>query len=334
MSAVPGAGTRSSGEPRRGPSRGQPPHPDAPPGRGVEYAKGTIDHAIRHPLFGRSGFAVDSAQIVLPFAALCSFAYRDDGVMDLNADVGESFGLWTLGDDATLLSVVTSANVACGFHAGDPSTVRKTAERAAQLGVSIGAQVSYRDLVGFGRRFMDVRSQELRDDITYQIGALDAFARVAGSSVTYVKPHGALYHAVVEHEEQALAMVEAVSSYSLATGRELALLGQPGSALLTAGEKVGLRTVREAFADRGYDNSGQLLPRDAPGALVTDVIAVAERAVRMAVKGEVVTDDGSVVLVTTESICVHGDTPGAAEIARSVRTALEQAGVELAPFAP
>ena len=254
--------------------------------------------------------------------------------MDLNADVGESFGLWKLGDDAALLSLVTSANVACGFHAGDPTTVRRTTERAVQLGVSVGAQVSYRDLVGFGRRFMDIRPHELRDDITYQIGALDAFARLAGGAVTYVKPHGALYHAVVQHEEQALAVVEAVCSYAMATRRELALLGQPGSALLTAAEKVGLRTVREAFADRGYDNSGQLLPRDAPSALVTDLSAVAERAVRMAVKGEVVTDDGSVVLVATESICVHGDTPGAVEIARSVRAALEQAGVELAPFAP
>ena len=254
--------------------------------------------------------------------------------MDLNADVGESFGLWTLGDDDTLLSLVTSANVACGFHAGDPSILRRTTERAAELGVSVGAQVSYRDLVGFGRRFMDVRPRELRDDITYQLGALDGFTRITGRRVTYVKPHGALYHAVVQHEEQAAAVVDAVTAYSRATGDEIALLGQPGSALLTAADKAGLRTVREAFDDRGYDTSGQLLPRDAPGALVTDLAAVAERAVRMAVKGEVATDDGSVVLVTTESICVHGDTPGAVEIARTVRTALESAGVELSPFAP
>jgi UPF0271 protein len=254
--------------------------------------------------------------------------------MDLNADAGESFGLWTLGDDETLLSLVTSANVACGFHAGDPSTLRWTTERAATCGVSVGAQVSYRDLVGFGRRFMDVRSRELRDDITYQIAALDGFTRLTGRRVTYVKQHGALYHAVVEHEEQAAAVVDAVAAYARATRNELALLGQPGSALLTAADKAGLRTVREAFADRGYDTSGQLLPRDAPGALVSDLTAVAERAVRMAVKGEVATDDGSVVLVTTESICVHGDTPAALEIARAVRTALENAGVELAPFAP
>lgn len=254
--------------------------------------------------------------------------------MDLNADVGESFGLWKLGDDDTLLSVVTSANVACGFHAGDPATIQRTTERAAALGVAIGAQVSYRDLVGFGRRFMDIRPKELRDDITYQLGALDAFARLAGQRVTYLKPHGALYHAVVQHEAQAQAVVDAVAAYSLANRCELALLGQPGSALLTAAEKAGIRPVREAFADRGYDNTGQLLPRDAPGALVTDLDQVAERAVRMAVKGEVVTGDGSVVLVTAESICVHGDTPGAVQIARSVRTALEGAGVELAPFAP
>ncbi|HEY6796168.1 MAG TPA: 5-oxoprolinase subunit PxpA [Kineosporiaceae bacterium] len=254
--------------------------------------------------------------------------------MDLNADVGESFGLWRLGDDDLLLSLVTSANVACGFHAGDPSTLRSTTLRAAEHGVAVGAQVSYRDLVGFGRRFMDVRPVELTNDITYQIAALDGFTRLTGSRVTYVKPHGALYHAVVNHEEQAAAIVDAVTAYSRATGDDLALLGQPGSALLTAADKAGLRTVREAFADRGYDTSGQLLPRDAPGALVTDLETVAERAVRMAVKGEVATDDGSVVLVTAESICVHGDTPGAVEIARAVRTALEQAGVELAPFAP
>jgi len=254
--------------------------------------------------------------------------------MDLNADVGESFGLWTLGDDDTLLSLITSANVACGFHAGDPSVLRRTTERAAVCGASVGAQVSYRDLVGFGRRFMDVRPRELRDDIVYQISALDGFTRLTGRRVTYVKPHGALYHAVVENEDQAGAVVGAVTAYARATGTELALLGQPGSALLTAADKAGLRTVREGFADRGYDTSGQLLPRDAPGALVTDLAAVAERAVRMAVKGEVLTDDGSVVLVTTESICVHGDTPGAVEIARSVRVALENAGVELAPFAP
>jgi len=254
--------------------------------------------------------------------------------MDLNAGVGESFGLWKLGDDETLLSVVTSANVACGFHAGDPSILNRTTRLAATLGVAIGAEVSYRDLVGFGRRFMDIRPTELSADITYQIGALDAFARQAGQPVTYVKPHGALYHAVVQHEEQAAAVVDAVARYSHVSDRQLAVLGQPGSALLQAADKLGLRTVREVFADRGYDGTGQLLPRDAPGALVTDLDQVAKRAVRMAVKGEVVTGDGSVVLVSAESICVHGDTLGAVEIARSVRAALENAGVELSPFAP
>jgi UPF0271 protein len=260
-------------------------------------------------------------------------SYRDDGVMDLNADVGESFGLWKLGDDDTLLSVVTSANVACGFHAGDPTTIQKATAHAARLGVAVGAQVSYRDLIGFGRRFMDIRPFELRDDIIYQLGALDGFARLAGSRVSYLKPHGALYHAVVEHEGQAQAVVDAAAAYSHAHRYELALVGQPGSALLTAAERAGIRPVREAFADRGYDTTGQLLPRDAPGALVTDPTQIAERAVRMAVKGEVVTGDGSVVLVTAESICVHGDTPQAVEIARGVRTALESAGVELASFA-
>lgn len=254
--------------------------------------------------------------------------------MDLNADVGESFGLWRLGDDETVMSLVTSANVACGFHAGDPRTIRTTTALAASRGAAVGAQVSYRDLAGFGRRFMDVRPRDLMDDLLYQISALDGFARLAGTRVTYVKPHGALYHAVVHHVEQAQAVVDAVTTYSRASGREIALLGQPGSELLAAADRVGLRAVREAFADRGYTMSGALLPRDAPGALVTDAEAVAERAVRLAVKGEVITDDGSVVLVTAESICVHGDTPGALTIARAVRRALEAAGVELAPFAP
>src|SRR3954471_3690100 len=210
------------------------------------------------------------------------------GTVDLNADVGESFGRWTLGDDAAVLAVVTSANVACGFHAGDPPTLRRTCELAAAGGVALGAQVSYRDLVGFGRRFMAVPPAELRDDVLYQLAALAGFARIAGSAVTYLKPHGALYNAVVTDEEQAAAVVAAVVEYDAG----LAVLGLPGSALLRAARAAGLRTICEVFADRAYTPEGRLVPRSDPGALVSDPAVVAERALRMVTQGDVVTPDG------------------------------------------
>lgn len=248
--------------------------------------------------------------------------------LDLNADVGESFGRWRLGDDEALLGIVTSANVACGFHAGDPSTLRRTCAVAAGRGVRVGAQVGYRDLVGFGRRFLDVAADDLAADVLYQLGALDAMARAAGTRVRYVKPHGALYHAVVDHDVQAVALVEAVAAYD----PNLAVLGLPGSALLSAADASGLRTVTECFADRAYRADGSLVPRTEPGAVLADPRAVAARAVRMARQHEVVAEDGAVVAVAAESICVHGDTPGAAGIARAVRTALDEAGVVVTAF--
>jgi 5-oxoprolinase (ATP-hydrolysing) subunit A len=251
------------------------------------------------------------------------------GVIDLNADLGEGFGVWRLGDDEALLGVVTSANVACGFHAGDPSTMRRVCERAAELGVSVGAQVSYRDLPGFGRRFIDVAPAELTDEVLYQLAALDGIARVSGTRVSYLKPHGALYNAVVGHEAQAGAVVDAVAAFD----ERLPVLGLPGSALLRAAEAAGLRPVREGFADRGYTPAGELVPRREPGAVVHDPVAVADRAVRMAADGEVVAVDGTRVQVQIESVCVHGDTPGAVELARAVRTALETAGLTPTAFA-
>ena len=248
--------------------------------------------------------------------------------IDLNADLGEGFGVWRLGDDDALLGIVTSANVACGFHAGDPSTMGRVCTRAAQTGVAVGAQVSYRDLAGFGRRFIDIEPADLTDDVLYQLGALDGIARVSGTRVSYVKPHGALYNATVGHEEQARAVVEAVAAYD----ERLPVLGLPGSALLRAAEAVGLRAVREGFADRGYTSAGTLVPRREPGALVHDPVTVAERAVRMAVDGEVGAVDGTRLLLEIDSVCVHGDTPGAVELARAVRTALEAAGLPLSPF--
>ncbi|WP_245160151.1 5-oxoprolinase subunit PxpA [Blastococcus sp. CT_GayMR20] len=249
--------------------------------------------------------------------------------MDLNADLGEGFGVWRLTDDDALIDVVTSANVACGFHAGDPATMRRVCARAAARGVTVGAQVSYRDLAGFGRRFLDVDPAELTDDVLYQLAALDGMARVAGTRVSYVKPHGALYNAVVAHEGHAQAVVDAVLAYD----RRLPVLGLPGSALLREAEAAGMRPVAEGFADRGYTAAGTLVPRNRPGALVDDPAEIAERSVRMAADGIVVAVDGTRLLMPVQSVCVHGDTPGAVDIARAVRTALADAGLALRPFA-
>jgi 5-oxoprolinase (ATP-hydrolysing) subunit A len=251
-----------------------------------------------------------------------------DARVDLNSDLGESYGPWQLGDDIAVLRSVTSANVACGFHAGDPSTLRRTVEEAAKGGVAIGAQVSYPDLLGFGRRFIDMDPGELTDTVLYQIGALEAFARVAGVQVTYVKPHGALYNAVVDHESQAAAVVEAVRAYD----DRLAVLGLPGSALLRYADEAGLRVVQEAFADRAYTPLGTLVPRGTPGAVLADADAVAERAVRMITDGTVAAIEGSTVNLRAESLCVHGDSPGAVEMAAAVRRALEDAGVDVRAF--
>ena len=249
--------------------------------------------------------------------------------MDLNSDLGEGFGQWTLGDDGALLGVVTSANVACGFHAGDASIMRRVCEQAVSAGVAIGAQVGYRDLPGFGRRFIDVEPDALTADVIYQIGALDAFARIAGDRVRYVKPHGALYNAIVQHEEQAAAVVEAVSAYD----RTLPVLGLPGSAWLRLAEQAGLVVVHEAFADRAYTPQGSLVSRRLPGAVLHDPEQIARRCVAMAA-GEAIEDvDGGSLTLRPGSICVHGDTPGAVQIAQQVREALTSAGVALAPFA-
>ncbi|MEI2733198.1 MAG: 5-oxoprolinase subunit PxpA [Dermatophilaceae bacterium] len=246
--------------------------------------------------------------------------------IDLNADVGESFGRWRLGDDAGLLRVVTSANIACGFHAGDPATIVRTCRLAVEAGVAIGAHVSYRDLAGFGRRFLDVAAEDLDAEVRYQIGALDGIARSVGGRVAYVKPHGALYTAVVTHEGQAAALVRAIGS----VGPEVAVLGLSGSALLGLAEAAGLPTVAEAFADRGYTPEGTLVPRDRPGALVTDPDAVVARVVRLVTDGVVASVDGGDVAVSAGSICVHGDTPGAVSLATAVRAGLTAAGVRIA----
>jgi len=249
--------------------------------------------------------------------------------IDLNCDLGEGFGHWQLGDDETLLGIVTSANVACGYHAGDAPTMRRVCDRAVAAGVVIGAQVGYRDLAGFGRQFIDVPPQRLRDEIVHQIGALDTFARLAGDRVRYVKPHGALYNAIVHHRAQAQAVVEAVVSY----GGALPVLGLPGSLFLQVAGAAGLPAVVEAFADRGYTSDGWLVPRDEPGAVLTDPGDITDRSVQMAIRGEVTAVTGEPVRLDPASICVHGDTRGAAAIARAVRAALGRAGVQVQSFA-
>jgi UPF0271 protein len=248
--------------------------------------------------------------------------------IDLNSDLGEGFGVWRLGDDEALLGIVTSANAACGFHAGDPSIMRTVALGAVAHDVAVGAQVSYRDLAGFGRRAMDMAPRELTDDVLYQLGALDGLCRAAGTRVRYVKPHGALYNTCVVDDGQAGAVVRAVLEYDAA----LPILGLPGSALLRHAEQAGLTQVAEGFADRAYTPDGQLVPRSDPGAVVTDPAAVVERSVRLATEGEVVAMDGSILRMTVASLCVHGDTAGAVELARRVRQALGQAGVDVRSF--
>jgi len=249
--------------------------------------------------------------------------------IDLNADLGEGFGRWRLTDDEQLLSVVTSANVACGFHAGDAVTMRRVCELAAARGVTIGAQVSYRDLAGFGRRAMDVPPAELAAEVAYQIGALEVFARAAGSRVAYVKPHGALYNRVVHDERQADAVVEGV----LLADAALPVLGLPGSRLLELAAEAGLPAVPEAFADRAYTEQGTLVPRGQDGAVVTDPEAVVERSLSLARSGTVTARSGAVIKVRARSLCLHGDTPGAVELARQVRRRLEDAGVRVEAFA-
>lgn len=248
--------------------------------------------------------------------------------IDLNADLGEGFGVWRLGDDDAMLEIVTSANVACGFHAGDPAGLVRVCSSAARRGVRIGAQVSYRDLAGFGRRFIDVAADDLVADVVYQIGALQAIAHAAGSRVSYVKPHGALYNTIVTNGEQAAAVAEAVRLVD----DGLPVLGMAGSAFFDEAARRGLRTVAEAFADRAYRPDGRLVPRREPGAVLHDPAAIAERVATMVATGQVTAVDGSRLDVSVESVCVHGDSPGAVQIAAAVRDRLTAAGTDLRAF--
>jgi UPF0271 protein len=249
--------------------------------------------------------------------------------IDLNADLGEGFGVWRLGDDEGLLDVITSANVACGFHAGDPRTMRRVCAAAADRGVAIGAQVGYRDLAGFGRRRIDVDPDDLTADVLYQLGALDACARAAGTGVRYVKPHGALYNTAADDPGQAGAVAAAVAAFD----RTLPLLALPGSAMAEAAHGAGLPFVPEAFADRAYLPSGRLVPRSEPGAVIEDPYDVVARAAAFAMHSRVTAIDGTILPVEARSLCVHGDTPDAVYLAGEIRRTLVDAGVILAPFA-
>lgn len=250
-------------------------------------------------------------------------------MIDLNSDLGEGYGAWTMGDDAAMLDIVSSANVACGFHAGDPLTIRATVAQAAARSVAVGAHVSYPDRVGFGRRPMDVTSAELTADVIYQIGALQGIARAAGTRVTYVKPHGALYNTIATDARQADAVIAAIREID----PSLVLMALAGAPILGRAADAGLATVAEAFGDRAYTPDGQLVSRREPGAVLHDADAVAARMLRLATEGVIEAIDGSVLRLQAGSICVHGDSAGAVDMARRIREELVAGGVTIAPFA-
>lgn len=250
--------------------------------------------------------------------------------MDINSDLGESYGAWRMGDDAAMLDIVTSANVACGFHAGDPAGILRTVTDAAARGVAVGAHVAYPDLVGFGRRNMDPSSAELVADVIYQMGALQGLAAAAGTRVRYVKPHGALYNTIAHDARQAADVITAIQ----AVDPQLTLMALAGAPLMDWARERGLRVVAEAFADRAYNDDGSLVSRRLPGAVLHDAQQIAERMLRLVETGEIETVTGKRIRLQADSICVHGDSPGAVEMARCIRARLVQAGVCLQAFVP
>lgn len=249
--------------------------------------------------------------------------------IDLNCDCGESFGAWRMGDDAALLPHVTSANVACGAHAGDPTTMRRTVRLAREHSVSVGAHPGFPDLQGFGRRLLDMTPDEIADSVVAQIGALYAIARSEGVELTHVKPHGALYNYAAVTPAAAEAIARAVASFS----RDLILVGLAGSALVESGHAAGLRVAREAFADRLYEADGSLRSRRLPGAVIHDDQQAMAQAIQIAAEHCTLTYDGARLALEADTICLHGDTPGAAARAALLRSGLETAGIEVVPLA-
>lgn len=250
--------------------------------------------------------------------------------IDLNSDLGESFGAFSIGYDDELFPLISSANVACGFHGGDPRTLERTIAACKAHGVGIGAHPGFPDLVGFGRRVMTASPDEVRTDTLYQLGALNAFCRAAGVEMQHVKPHGALSNASMKDYSLATAIVTAIRTFN----SDLLLFAMPGSALLAAGEAAGLRIACEAFADRAYNADGSLVNRRLPGAMITDPAEAARRMVNLVTTGTLTTIDGQSLPLVADTICTHSDTPGAVEIVTAVRQALEEAGVSVkAPVA-
>ena len=248
--------------------------------------------------------------------------------IDINSDLGESYGAWRMGDDAAMLGIVTSANVACGFHAGDPAGILQTLRSAAEQGVAVGAHVAYPDLVGFGRRNMDPTSSELVADVIYQIGALQGLAAAAGTRVRYVKPHGALYNTIAHDERQGNDVISAL----LALDPRLTLLALAGAPLIERARARGLAVVAEIFADRAYNDDGTLVSRRLPGAVLHDAEQMAERMLRWTQTGELTSITGRLVRIQADSICVHGDSPGAVEMARCIRARFDEASIVLRAF--
>ncbi|TBY58866.1 LamB/YcsF family protein [Rhizobium leguminosarum bv. viciae] len=248
--------------------------------------------------------------------------------IDINSDLGESFGPWKMGDDAALLDIVSSANVACGFHAGDPAGMLKVLRAASERGVTVGAHVGYRDLVGFGRRNMDPTSEELIADTVYQIGALQALASVVGTAVRYVKPHGALYNTIAHDHRQASDVITAVRHLD----PSLAVVALSGSSFVELARAAGLTVICEAFADRAYNRDGSLVNRRLPGAVIHDSEQVCTRMLRLAQEGRVTAVDGTDIEIETQSICVHGDSPDAVAIAESLRETFSVHGIAIRSF--
>jgi len=248
--------------------------------------------------------------------------------IDLNSDLGESYGAWKMGNDEQILAIVSSANIACGFHAGDPKSILQTLKQAAQLKVSIGAHVSYPDLVGFGRRNMDVAYDELYADVLYQISALQGLAQVAGTSVRYVKPHGALYNTIATNLVQAKAVIDAILAYD----SSLVLVALAGSPLIEFARKQGLRVVSEAFADRAYHRDGTLVSRRQEGAVLHDVEMIAERVLDMIKKKGVMSIEGEFTPLKADTICLHGDSLGALQMAKVIRQTLADHQIAIHSF--
>ncbi|MGG4446213.1 5-oxoprolinase subunit PxpA [Brevibacillus porteri] len=245
---------------------------------------------------------------------------------DLNCDMGESFGAYQLGNDQEILPYITSANVACGFHAGDPGTMRKTVQMALEAGVAIGAHPGFADLVGFGRRNMEISPEEAYELVLYQIGALQAFVRAEGGVMHHVKPHGALYNMAATRP----ALAESIALAIYKVNPELVLYGLAGSELTRAGEKIGLATAHEVFADRTYQQDGTLTPRSQPNAMITDQQQSLQQVIRMVSKGLVLTQQGVDIPIQADTICIHGDGAHALEFAQSIREALVGAGMTIA----